>query len=77
MASFGVDYSEVGMPYEVQGVVSRAKGAPVSPGSVRACGVRRTGPHYREGGITGEFPFLLGQEAAGFVEAVGDGVTVW
>ncbi|WP_159298223.1 alcohol dehydrogenase catalytic domain-containing protein, partial [Raoultella terrigena] len=31
--------------------------------------------HYREGGINDEFPFLLGHEAAGTVEAVGEGVT--
>jgi S-(hydroxymethyl)mycothiol dehydrogenase len=31
--------------------------------------------HYREGGINDEFPFLLGHEAAGVVEAVGAGVT--
>ena len=31
--------------------------------------------HYREGGINDDFPFLLGHEAAGIVEAVGDGVT--
>ncbi|MEO7588454.1 MAG: S-(hydroxymethyl)mycothiol dehydrogenase, partial [Arachnia sp.] len=30
--------------------------------------------HYREGGINDEFPFLLGHEAAGIVESVGDGV---
>ncbi|MFK0247533.1 S-(hydroxymethyl)mycothiol dehydrogenase [Amycolatopsis azurea] len=77
------------MPYEVQGVVSRAKGEPVSlesvtvpdpgPGeavvSVKACGVCHTDLHYREGGINDAFPFLLGHEAAGFVAAVGDGVT--
>ncbi|MFF5991886.1 S-(hydroxymethyl)mycothiol dehydrogenase [Prauserella flavalba] len=77
------------MPYEVQGVVSRAQGEPVSletvlvpdpgPGeavvSVRACGVCHTDLHYREGGINDEFPFLLGHEAAGYVEQVGEGVT--
>ena len=31
--------------------------------------------HYREGGINDDFPFLLGHEAAGIVEAVGPGVT--
>ncbi|ONF69748.1 hypothetical protein [Amycolatopsis keratiniphila] len=36
MAGYEVDHSEVGMPYEVQGVVSRAKGEPVSPESVTA-----------------------------------------
>ncbi|MFD0884318.1 S-(hydroxymethyl)mycothiol dehydrogenase [Streptosporangium algeriense] len=77
------------MPYTVQGVVARGKGEPVSletvhvpdpgPGeavvNVQACGVCHTDLHYREGGINDEFPFLLGHEAAGVVEAVGAGVT--
>jgi S-(hydroxymethyl)mycothiol dehydrogenase len=77
------------MPQEARGVVSRAKGAEVSietvvvpdpgPGEalvkVQSCGVCHTDLHYREGGINDEFPFLLGHEAAGVVEAVGDGVT--
>ena len=41
---------------------------------VQACGVCHTDLHYREGGINDEFPFLLGHEAAGIVEAVGEGV---
>jgi len=77
------------VPIEVQGVVARAKGAPVSletivvpdpgPGEARvkvlACGVCHTDLHYREGGINDEFPFLLGHEAAGIVESVGPDVT--
>jgi S-(hydroxymethyl)mycothiol dehydrogenase len=77
------------MPQTVQGVVARAKGKPVElvdvvvpdpgPGEavvkVQACGVCHTDLHYREGGINDEFPFLLGHEAAGVVEAVGEGVT--
>jgi S-(hydroxymethyl)mycothiol dehydrogenase len=77
------------MAQEVRGVVARAKGAPVGietvvvpdpgPGEavvkVQACGVCHTDLHYREGGINDEYPFLLGHEAAGIVEAVGDGVT--
>ncbi|HET7325901.1 MAG TPA: S-(hydroxymethyl)mycothiol dehydrogenase [Nocardioidaceae bacterium] len=77
------------MPSEVRGVVARAKGEPVGvetivvpdpgPGEalvqVQACGVCHTDLHYREGGINDEFPFLLGHEAAGVVEAVGEGVT--
>ncbi|MBT2224560.1 S-(hydroxymethyl)mycothiol dehydrogenase [Nonomuraea sp. NEAU-A123] len=77
------------MPYEVQGVIARGKGQEVSvetvivpdpgPGeavvAVRACGVCHTDLHYREGGINDDFPFLLGHEAAGVVEAVGEGVT--
>jgi S-(hydroxymethyl)mycothiol dehydrogenase len=42
---------------------------------VQACGVCHTDLHYREGAINDEFPFLLGHEAAGVVEAVGDDVT--
>jgi S-(hydroxymethyl)mycothiol dehydrogenase len=42
---------------------------------VQACGVCHTDLHYREGGINDEFPFLLGHEAAGIVEEVGEGVT--
>ena len=74
---------------QVRAVVAKAKGAPVEvvtinvpdpgPGEavvkVQACGVCHTDLHYREGGINDEFPFLLGHEAAGIVESVGDGVT--
>jgi S-(hydroxymethyl)mycothiol dehydrogenase len=37
--------------------------------------VCHTDLHYREGGINDDFPFLLGHEAAGVVEAVGADVT--
>src|SRR4051812_37566898 len=76
------------MPHEVRGVVSVAKGKPVQieavripdpgPGEavvqVQACGVCHTDLHYREGAINDDFPFLLGHEAAGVVESVGEGV---
>jgi threonine dehydrogenase-like Zn-dependent dehydrogenase len=42
---------------------------------VQACGVCHTDLHYREGAINDDFPFLLGHEAAGTVEAIGAGVT--
>jgi S-(hydroxymethyl)mycothiol dehydrogenase len=77
------------MAHEVRGVVATARGEPVTvetivvpdpgPGEalvqVQACGVCHTDLHYREGGINDEFPFLLGHEAAGVVEAVGSDVT--
>jgi S-(hydroxymethyl)mycothiol dehydrogenase len=42
---------------------------------VQACGVCHTDLHYREGAITDDFPFLLGHEAAGVIEKVGNGVS--
>ncbi len=77
------------MSQVVRGVVARTRGEPVTvepvvvptpgPGEVvvevRACGVCHTDLHYREGGISDGFPFLLGHEAAGVVESVGAGVT--
>ena len=77
------------MPQTVKGVIARAKNEPVElvdivipdpgPGeavvAIQACGVCHTDLHYREGGISDDFPFLLGHEAAGVVESVGEGVT--
>jgi S-(hydroxymethyl)mycothiol dehydrogenase len=77
------------MAHEVKGVIAAAKGAEVEiatvivpdpgPGEalvkVLACGVCHTDLHYREGGIGEDFPYLLGHEAAGTVEAVGSDVT--
>jgi S-(hydroxymethyl)mycothiol dehydrogenase len=77
------------MSQEVRGIIARAKGEPVTmetiivpdpgPGeavvAIQACGVCHTDLHYREGGINDDFPFLLGHEAAGMVDSVGEGVT--
>ncbi|CAM5675551.1 S-(hydroxymethyl)mycothiol dehydrogenase [Mycolicibacterium aubagnense] len=77
------------MSQTVRGVISRAKKQPIElvdivipdpgPGEVVvdiiACGVCHTDLTYREGGINDEYPFLLGHEAAGTVESVGEGVT--
>lgn len=74
---------------QVQGVIARVKDAPVelvtinvpdpAPGEavvrVQACGVCHTDLHYVRGGIGNDYPYLLGHEAAGIVEAVGEGVT--
>ena len=73
----------------VRGLVSRKMGEKVEvvdvvipdPGprevvvDVIACGVCHTDLTYRDGGINDEFPFLLGHEAAGTVESVGERVT--
>jgi S-(hydroxymethyl)mycothiol dehydrogenase len=77
------------MAISVRGVVVRGKGEEVEvtevlvpepgPGEalvrVQACGVCHTDLHYKQGGIGDDFPYLLGHEAAGVVEAVGDDVT--
>jgi len=76
------------VPQQVQAVISRSKDAPVElvtitvpdpgPGEavvkVLACGVCHTDLHYVQGGIGEDYPYLLGHEAAGVVESVGDGV---
>src|SRR3977135_563600 len=77
------------MPQVVQGLVACKKGQAVEvvevavpdPGvgevvvNVTACGVCHTDLTYRDGGISEDYPFLLGHEAAGTVESVGPGVT--
>ena len=75
--------------HQVKAVIARAKDAPVElvtinvpdpgPGEavvrIQACGVCHTDLHYKQGGIGDDFPYLLGHEAAGIVEEVGEGVT--
>lgn len=77
------------MSQTVKGVIARSEGAEVElvdvvvpgPGAndvvvrIQACGVCHTDLAYRDGGINDEYPFLLGHEAAGIVETVGERVT--
>ncbi|MEE2523418.1 S-(hydroxymethyl)mycothiol dehydrogenase [Pseudarthrobacter sp. J75] len=77
------------MVHKVKGVVALSKGAPVTletilvpepgPGEalvdVLTSGVCHTDLHYKLGGISDDFPFLLGHEATGVVSAVGPNVT--
>ncbi|MFJ8538898.1 S-(hydroxymethyl)mycothiol dehydrogenase [Streptomyces sp. NPDC093591] len=77
------------MAQEVRGVIAPGRDEAVrletivvpdpGPGEavvqVQACGVCHTDLHYKQGGISDDFPFLLGHEAAGVVESVGAGVT--
>ncbi len=76
------------MGQTTRGVIARARGADVEvvdiivgePGpdevvvAVDACGVCHTDLHYVQGGIGDDFPYLLGHEAAGRVESVGERV---
>lgn len=75
--------------HKVKAVVALAQDAPVTvitinvpdPGKgealvkVLTCGVCQTDHHYVTGGVGQDFPYLLGHESAGIVEAVGDDVT--
>ncbi|WP_026553068.1 S-(hydroxymethyl)mycothiol dehydrogenase [Arthrobacter sp. H20] len=77
------------MAHRVQAVVVRKQNSPVSietilvpdPGPGEAlvdiitCGVCHTDLHYKQGGISDDYPFLLGHEATGVVSAVGPDVT--
>ncbi|MER0444740.1 S-(hydroxymethyl)mycothiol dehydrogenase [Streptomyces sp. Edi4] len=77
------------MAQQVQGVIAPGRNQPVrvetivvpdpGPGEavvkIQACGVCHTDLHYKQGGINDDFPFLLGHEASGIVESVGEGVT--
>ena len=77
------------MVHKVKGAVVLSKNAPVTletilvpdpgPGEalvdILTSGVCHTDLHYKLGGISDDFPFLLGHEATGVVSAVGDGVT--
>ncbi len=77
------------MPETVRGVVASRRSAETEvtaivipdPGPsdvvvrIQACGVCHTDLAYRNGGIGDEFPYLLGHEAAGVVDAVGSDVT--
>ena len=71
--------------HKVKAVVALAQDAPVTvttinvpdPGKgealvkVLTCGVCQTDHHYVTGGVGQDFPYLLGHESAGIVEAVG------
>lgn len=74
---------------KVKALVSSAKNEPAVvttinvPNPVRgealvkvlSCGVCQTDYHYVEGGVGDNYPYLLGHESTGIVEAVGEGVT--
>lgn len=76
------------MAHRVKGVIVRAKDEPAAiemvtvpdPGPGEAlvdiitCGVCHTDLHYQQGGISDDYPFLLGHEATGRVSAIGAGV---
>lgn len=73
----------------VKAVVSLAKNEPATVTNINvpdpikgealvkvlSCGVCQTDHHYVQGGVGENYPYLLGHESTGIVEAVGEGVT--
>ncbi|GDY81014.1 oxidoreductase [Streptomyces avermitilis] len=62
-------------PVRVETIVVPDPGPGEAVVQIQACGVCHTDLHYKQGGISDDFPFLLGHEASGIVESVGEGVT--
>lgn len=71
----GVVVSEVNGPVSIETIVVPDPGPGEVVVDIAACGVCHTDLHYVQGGISDDFPFLLGHEAAGTVAEVGPGVT--
>jgi S-(hydroxymethyl)mycothiol dehydrogenase len=61
-------------PVEIREVLVPSPGPGEARVRVQACGVCHTDLHYRDGVIGDNYPYLLGHEAAGVVEQVGEGV---
>jgi S-(hydroxymethyl)mycothiol dehydrogenase len=76
MSTRGLVYAEPGTAPALEEIVLDEPGPNEVKVRVKACGVCHTDLHVLEsGGWHMRFPILLGHEAAGVVEAVGDGVT--
>jgi S-(hydroxymethyl)mycothiol dehydrogenase len=76
MSARGLVFAEPGVPPALEEIVLDEPGPNEVKVRVKACGVCHTDLHVLEsGGWHMRFPILLGHEAAGVVEAVGEGVT--
>ncbi|WP_174533561.1 S-(hydroxymethyl)mycothiol dehydrogenase [Micromonospora chalcea] len=64
-----------GQPVQLRDIVVPDPGPDEATVRVLACGVCHTDLHYRDGVIGSGYPYLLGHEAAGVVEQVGDNVS--
>ncbi|MFD1147588.1 S-(hydroxymethyl)mycothiol dehydrogenase [Saccharothrix hoggarensis] len=63
-----------GRPVEVRDIIVPDPGPGEVTVRVRASGVCHTDLHYRDGVIGNTYPYLLGHEASGVVEQIGEGV---
>lgn len=70
----GVVVRSPGAPGQVEGIVIEEPGAGEALVRIEASGVCHTDLLYQAGDVGNDFPYLLGHEGAGVVEAVGPGV---
>lgn len=73
-AGRGVVAAAKGGPFTVEGLRRRDPGPGEVLVRIAASGVCHSDMHYVDGHLGDDFPFLLGHEGSGYIEAVGDGV---
>ncbi len=75
ITGLGVISRKVGQPTELEEIVIEDPGPGEVLVRIQASGVCHTDLHYKLGAVGNDFPYLLGHEGAGIVQAVGEGVT--
>ena len=77
MPGEGASSPAASCPVSIETIVVPDPGPGEAVVKVQACGVCHTDLHYREGGISDDFPFLLGHEAAGGLERSARASPTW
>ena len=75
ITGWGIVSRRAGEPVEVEQIIIDSPGPGEVMVRIQASSVCHTDLHYKLGKIGDQFPYLLGHEGAGIVEAVGEGVT--
>ena len=75
ITGLGVIARAAGQPTELEEIIIEDPGEGEVLVRIQASGVCHTDLHYKLGAIGNDFPYLLGHEGAGIIEAVGEGVT--
>lgn len=75
ISGMGVVSRKAGEPSQLEEIVLEEPGPDEVLVRIQASGVCHTDLLYKEGKISDEFPYLLGHEGSGVVQAVGEGVS--
>ena len=75
ITGLGVVSRKAGEPAELEEIVIDDPGPGEVLVRIQASGVCHTDLHYKLGAVGNDFPYLLGHEGSGVIEAVGEGVT--